>query len=267
MASLSDIAAIYTFKLFGFTELGGSKAADHHRRGPVDRDHDLDLLPRHRALGAHPAGAARRRDLHPRAVLRRRLRQGLRQPSAGRLDQAVAVVDQPLRDELRRPRRRAAARGVHLLGLGFRGRGQRGVRGPGRGPGQGGGRLDDPARADLRRRLGGVAVIPRRRLPDQRSKPGRRPQRPRHGRARRTPEQAADHRRAHLGLGLDPDDDPADGPHDAVDGALESRHQPALARAQTLPDPDRLDARLRPARRSRSPSSCCCSPRACSKTR
>jgi amino acid transporter len=27
MASLSDIAAIYTFKLFGFTELGGSKAA------------------------------------------------------------------------------------------------------------------------------------------------------------------------------------------------------------------------------------------------
>jgi len=27
MASLSDIAAIYTFKLFGFTELGNSKAA------------------------------------------------------------------------------------------------------------------------------------------------------------------------------------------------------------------------------------------------
>ena len=27
MASLSDIAAIYTFKLFGFTELGESKAA------------------------------------------------------------------------------------------------------------------------------------------------------------------------------------------------------------------------------------------------
>ncbi len=27
MASLADIAAIYTFKLFGFTELGESKAA------------------------------------------------------------------------------------------------------------------------------------------------------------------------------------------------------------------------------------------------
>ena len=91
MASLADIAAIYTFKLFGFTELGESKAAIIIARGPVDRDHDLDLLPRHRALGAHPAGAARRRGVHPRAVRGGRLRQGLRQPSAGRLDQAVAV--------------------------------------------------------------------------------------------------------------------------------------------------------------------------------
>ncbi len=32
MASLVDIAAIYTFKLFGFTELGESKCGDHHRR-------------------------------------------------------------------------------------------------------------------------------------------------------------------------------------------------------------------------------------------
>ncbi len=38
-------------------------------------------------------------------------------------------------------------------------------------------------------------------------------------------EQAADHRRAHLRVGLDADDDPADRPHDAVDGALESRHR------------------------------------------
>ena len=76
-----------------------------------------------------------------------------------------------------------------------------------------------------------------------------------------TPGQAADHRRAHLGVGLDADDDPADRPHDAVDGALESGHEPALARAQALPDPDRLDARLRRCSRSSSRSSCCCSPK------
>ena len=90
MASLADIAAIYTFKLFGFTRTRRIESRDHHRRGPVDRDHDLDLLPRHRALRAHPAVPAQRRDLHPRAVRGRRVRQGLRQPSAGRLDQAVA---------------------------------------------------------------------------------------------------------------------------------------------------------------------------------
>ena len=32
-------------------------------------------------------------------------------------------------------------------------------------------------------------------------------------------------RRAHLGLGLDADDDPADRPHHPLDGALESRHR------------------------------------------
>ncbi len=46
------------------------------------------------------------------------------------------------------------------------------------------------------------------------------------------PGQAADHRGAHLGVGLDADDDPADRPHDAVDGALESGHQPC-SRAST----------------------------------
>ncbi len=61
MASLADIAAIYTFKLFGFTELGESKAAIIIAAVAVDRDHDLDLLPRHRALRAHPAVPAQRR--------------------------------------------------------------------------------------------------------------------------------------------------------------------------------------------------------------
>ena len=84
------IAAIYTFQLFGFTELGESKAAIIIAAVAVDRDDDLDLLPRHRALGAHPAGAARHRGLDPRDVRGGRVRQGLRQPPAGRLDQAVA---------------------------------------------------------------------------------------------------------------------------------------------------------------------------------
>ena len=81
------------------------------------------------------------------------------------------------------------------------------------------------------------------------------------------PGQAADHRRAHLGVGLDADDDPADRPHDALDGALESRHERALARAQTLPDADRLDARLRRAVDRHHGRRCCCSPKASSTTR
>ena len=121
------------------------QSRDHRRRGHLDRADDVDLLPRHRALGAHPAVPAQRRDPDPRNVRGGRLRQGLRRPSA-RLDQALAVVVQPVRDELQRPGRRAAARRLHLLGLGLRRGGQRGVRGPRRGPGQGGGRLDDPAR-------------------------------------------------------------------------------------------------------------------------
>ena len=133
MASLSDIAAIYTFKLFGFTELGESKARDHRRRRPVDRADDMDLLPRHRALGENPDDAAGDRGRDPRALLGRRVRQGLRQQPAGRLDQAVARLDQPLRDELGRPRRGGAGGLLHLLGLGFGRRRQRGVRGSDRG--------------------------------------------------------------------------------------------------------------------------------------
>jgi hypothetical protein len=88
-------------------------------------------------------------------------------------------------------------------------------------------------------------VLSRCRLPDQRSEPGRRPERPRQGRAGRNPRQAADHHRAHLRIRLDPDHDPADRAHHALDGALESGHDAALARAQALPDAHRLDARLR----------------------
>ncbi len=227
MASLADIAAVYTFKLFGFTELGESKAAIII--GAVlwialmtwicYRGIELSARIQQMLLGAEIF------ILGLFSVVAFVKVYGSHPPSG--LDQAVAVVAQPLRDELRRPGRRAPARGVHLLGLGFRRRGQRGVRGSGRGPGQGRGRLDDPARADLRARHSGLTVLPRHRLPDQQRKPGRCAERARYGRAGERPGQAADHRGAHLGVGLDADDDPADRPHDAVDGALESGHQPA----------------------------------------
>ncbi len=95
----------------------------------------------------------------------------------------------------------------------------------------------------------------------------RHPQRARRRRAGQRPGQAPDHRRAHLGLGLHADDDPADRPHDALDGALGRDHRPARARPPALPDAHRLDARLRRCSRSSITVACCCSPRACSKTR
>ncbi len=61
----------------------------------------------------------------------------------------------------------------------------------------------------------------RHRPADQRSQPERRAERARLGRVRLPLGQAADHRGAHLGVGLDADDDPADGAHHAVDGLLE----------------------------------------------
>ena len=45
--------------------------------------------------------------------------------------------------------------------------------------------------------------------------------------------QAPDHHGAHLGLGLDPDDDPADGANDALDGAL--RLDPEGVRPRSTP--------------------------------
>ena len=83
MASLSDIAADLHLQAVRLHRTRRIQSGDHHRRGPVDRDHDLDLLPRHRALRAHPAGAARRRGADPRAVRGGRVGQGLRQQPAG----------------------------------------------------------------------------------------------------------------------------------------------------------------------------------------
>ena len=72
-------------------------------------------------------------------------------------------------------------------------------------------------------------------------------------RARLAARQAADHLRADLGVGVDADDDPADRPHDPVDGAMEGDPQAVRQHPPALPDPgflddldgDRVDDRLR----------------------
>ena len=137
MASLAAIAAIYTFKLFGFTELGESKAAII-----IAAVLWIALMTWICYRGIELSARIQQFLLSAEVFILgvfcgRRIRQGLRQPPPCRLDQALALLDQSVCDELLRPRRRAAARGLHLLGLGFRGGGQRGVRGPRRGPGQG----------------------------------------------------------------------------------------------------------------------------------
>ena len=65
---------------------------------------------------------------------------------------------------------------------------------------------------------------------DKLRKPERCAQRARHRRARRTLEQASDHHGAHLGVGVHADDDPPHSADDPVDGALESRHLAAVPR-------------------------------------
>ncbi len=267
MASLADIAAIYTFKLFGFSELGESKAAVivaavlwiAIMTWICYRGIELSARIQQVLLSAEV--------LDPRTVRGGRVRQGLRQPSPADSikpsldwfnpfamnfgDLVVALllavfiywgwdsgvsVNEESEDPAEGPGKAAVVSTILLVVIyvvvsaaaqAFHGMGF----------------LSNEAnQEDILNALGtGVLGEPL--------------------------EQAADHRRAHLGVGLDADDDPADRAHDAVDGALESGHQPARASAQTLPDPDRLDARLRRALDRDHDRRCCCSPKACSPTR
>ena len=54
MASLSVIASQYTYLLFDWHARGELDVLDHRRLGRLDRPDDMDLLPRHRALGRNP---------------------------------------------------------------------------------------------------------------------------------------------------------------------------------------------------------------------
>ena len=204
MPGLAQIAGTYSCHLFGFDQ-PSVLCGDRDRRR-LDRGHDRDLLSRHRALRAHAKSPARRRGRHPPHLRRGRIGEGLFGP--GRRHPHRAGLVQPVH---RRQRERFhpghAGRGVHLLGLGHRRRGERGDR---RSAPRAGARRragDRPAGRplrDRRRRRGGLRrararKIQRRRLP--------RPAGDRRARLRHR--QAVDLRGADLGRGLHPDHDPA----------------------------------------------------------
>ncbi len=186
MASLSDIAAIYTFKLFGFTELGESKAAIiiaavlwiAIMTWICYRGIELSARIQQVLLSAEVFILG--------AVRGRRAGQGLRQPPAERLDRSRTLswfnpFAMNFGDLLV---------GV-LLGVFIYWGWDSGVavneesEDPAEGPGKAA--VVSTVLLVLiyllvsSRRPG----LPRRRLPDQRSQPGRRAQRARHGRARR----------------------------------------------------------------------------------
>ncbi len=97
----------------------------------------------------------------------------------------------------------------------------------------------DPA-SDLRDRRRRRPGVPRHGLPRRQLE--RRPERARHRRVRLAARQAADHHRPHLGLGVDADDDPADRADDAVDGEVGRDPGGLRPRSPALPDSDVLDA-------------------------
>ncbi len=63
MASLAQIAGIYTFKLFDWNSAAESTGAIVAAAVALDRRDDLDLLPRDRALRAHPTDSALRAEI------------------------------------------------------------------------------------------------------------------------------------------------------------------------------------------------------------
>ena len=147
---------------------------------------------------------------------------------AGSIDPSLSWLN-PFSPQPQRDLRRDAAGGVHLLGLGHDGDGQRGDRGPHRGARQGDGdQHPDPARHLRGRRLRRPGLR-RGRKPGR--KPGRRAQLARQRGLRLAARQAPDHRRPHIGRGVDPDDDPARGADHALDGARESDARRASARS------------------------------------
>ena len=241
MAALAYIAGVYTFLLFGL-DAAATNLLDVSIVAAIwIIVMTCDLLHRHRALGPHPVRPARRRDRGAGPVLGGRARQGLLRRS-GRLPRPGGLV-QPVHAPWRQHRagRRRPPGRVHLLGLGQRRLRQRGIQGQRQRARAGRSHEHDPARPDLR---GGGHRGPGLRRHDLPEAPRRR-RAQRAGRAgpRLAARQAPDHRRAHLGLGIDADDDPADRQDHAVDGPLRLDPQDLRADPPALSDARRLDAR------------------------
>ena len=156
----------------------------------------------------------------------------------------------PSRPERHGDRERDADRRLHLLGLGHRRRHQRGVRRPGHDAGPRGDHLDRAAAAHLRPGLGGHDRLRRSRHGGHRARQrgqrrrrvrgdGPRGLRRRHGRLDHGP--PAGHLRAHLGLRLDPDHDPAHRADQPVDGGVQGGAGAVREDPPEVPDADRVD--------------------------
>ena len=209
MATLAYIAGVYTFLLFGWTRAATNllDVSDHRR--DLDRRDDLDLLRRDRALGPHAVLPARRSRSSPWPCSRSSRWSRSTPAIPPRLDPRRARLVQPVRDPgLQRPGRRRPARGVHLLGLGHRAcASTRSPRTPASGPGKAA--VSAPSCwsaiyvvvAVAAQAYGGLEFLTSNQ-DDVLSALGER-------RPRLAARQAADHRGADLGLGVDADDDPA----------------------------------------------------------
>ena len=224
MANLAQIAGLYTLPALRLAD------APRTRRSAVTIVGVVWIaimtaicVYRHRAVGAHPGRPARRRADHAGASSPSSPWSRSTPATPARLGRPEPLVAEPVPGrQLERARRRGAAGGLHLLGLGQHRHRQRGERG-----------LQRDARARPRSsapsscsatyvdRGGRRAGL--QRPPGPHRSLRRHLQRARHRGPRLAAGQAADHRGAHLGGGVDPDDDPADRAHVAVDGAGAAR--------------------------------------------
>ena len=209
-------------------------------RRPLDRADDLDRGDRDRALRPHPGRPARRRRSSPwrcsrsspwsrsTRAARRRARSTRRSPGST-----------PSRSASARSRPGCCSRSSSI-GAGTRPRRvNEETEDSSRGARQG----DRDQHPDPARRSTSSSPSPRR--PTAASTTWSRTRKtcsaPRHRGLRLAARQAADHRRPHLGGGLDPDDDPADRADDALDGAGESAAGQPRQDPPPLPDPAHLD--------------------------
>ena len=264
MANLAQIAGSYGFRLFGLDGLADSTLLDDGRRRRLDRRDDLHLLPRHRGLGADAVRAARRRGRRPGRV-RRRTRWSRSTP--GTAPDGVAAPLAVL--AVARPGSSWSSLTEAVLLAVFIYWGWDTAVAVNE-------ETDDPATTP-----GRAAIISTRAAARH-----LRPRLGRHGRLRRRRHDGASgwatrttpttsstrigpavfgdgvvgrvfeallmHLGAHLGLGVHPDDDPADRPHLAVDGRLQGA--PRRVRPDPPAVPDARPVRRSGWARSRSPS-------------